>query len=521
MSAHYGYFDIGVYKNDGTPDEAKAREVFAWIQTNCPWFYDENVEVFVLDGHRISNNADFFCDGLYQVKDGDVPDNLDFLDDAYKAVKAEKIAATFLYDGSETSWHNNFFTASVWADGKRTDTYRSRKVSKDSDTFDFPDFVSISPEELVKGTKEEKKPQVEFKAEDFLDLKVPKDTSELYVCKNGDICSCYYDEYDSIPHDTYTLYGCKDLDFFIYSFEDNCILSTEDDFQITANDSDYEYGLTDWNIEGSVLLDAYGKPIQSLKDFDHTDDYGLVRVPRTDFVQEKLKEGEFVITEEARQKFFKKFEKEPLDVKDGVVKKCRFKPAKSITIPAGVTKIGNGAFRDCTSLASVEFGGSMAQWEAVKGKEELLGYIPAQSVKCADGEWEKPIVLVKDGVVKLCLDKNAASVVIPAGVTEIGNGAFTGCTSLASVEIPAGVTKIGNNAFKDCTSLALVEIPAGVTEIAGAAFARCKALASIAFGGTVKKWKRIEKNYGWNDSCPIITVHCSDGDVTEAFGDGK
>ena len=104
MSAHYGYFDIGVYKNDGTLDEAKAREVFAWIQTNCPWFYDENVEVFVLDGHRISNNSDFFCDGLYQVKDGDVPDNLDFLDDAYKAVKAEKIAATFLYDGSETSW---------------------------------------------------------------------------------------------------------------------------------------------------------------------------------------------------------------------------------------------------------------------------------------------------------------------------------------------------------------------------------------------------------------------------------
>ena len=58
MSAHYGYFDIGVYKNDGTPDEAKAREVFAWIQTNCPWFYDENVEVFVLDGHRISNNSE-------------------------------------------------------------------------------------------------------------------------------------------------------------------------------------------------------------------------------------------------------------------------------------------------------------------------------------------------------------------------------------------------------------------------------------------------------------------------------
>ena len=38
-------------------------------------------------------------------------------------------------------------------------------------------------------------------------------------------------------------------------------------------------------------------------------------------------------------------------------------------------------------------------------------------------------------------------VTIPAGVTEIGSWAFSGCTGLTSVTIPAGVTEIGVSAF--------------------------------------------------------------------------
>jgi len=110
----------------------------------------------------------------------------------------------------------------------------------------------------------------------------------------------------------------------------------------------------------------------------------------------------------------------------------------------------------------------------------------------------------------------STSVTIPDGVTKIGYGAFNGCKSLASVEIPSSVTKIGAGAFYKCTSLASVEIPAGVTEIAKSAFEDCTSLASIAFGGTVEQWKRITKGSEWNCSCPIITVHCSDGDVTES-----
>ena len=69
------------------------------------------------------------------------------------------------------------------------------------------------------------------------------------------------------------------------------------------------------------------------------------------------------------------------------------------------------------------------------------------------------------------------SVVIPDGVTSIGDWAFNGCSSLTSVVIPEGVTSINDGAFYDCASLASIVIPKGVTSIGGKAFSGCKGLA--------------------------------------------
>lgn len=44
------------------------------------------------------------------------------------------------------------------------------------------------------------------------------------------------------------------------------------------------------------------------------------------------------------------------------------------------------------------------------------------------------------------------TVILPASVTEIGDGAFEGCTALASLTAP-GVTTVGRHAFRGCTSL--------------------------------------------------------------------
>jgi hypothetical protein len=62
------------------------------------------------------------------------------------------------------------------------------------------------------------------------------------------------------------------------------------------------------------------------------------------------------------------------------------------------------------------------------------------------------------------------TIVLPDGLTGIGNHAFDGCTNLSSVNIPSGVTAIGEYAFNYCPNLSAINIPSGVTSIGRYAF---------------------------------------------------
>ena len=53
---------------------------------------------------------------------------------------------------------------------------------------------------------------------------------------------------------------------------------------------------------------------------------------------------------------------------------------------------------------------------------------------------------IENGVLKKYTG-NGGNVVIPDGVTTIGNEAFSWRSSLTSITIPSGVTIIGDNAF--------------------------------------------------------------------------
>lgn len=68
---------------------------------------------------------------------------------------------------------------------------------------------------------------------------------------------------------------------------------------------------------------------------------------------------------------------------------------------------------------------------------------------------------------------------IPAEVTAIGNGAFSGNAYLESVVIPAGVVSIGDNAFRDCSALKSVSLPEGLLEIRSDVFNGCAKLEGI------------------------------------------
>jgi len=74
---------------------------------------------------------------------------------------------------------------------------------------------------------------------------------------------------------------------------------------------------------------------------------------------------------------------------------------------------------------------------------------------------------------------NIISIIIPNGVTGIGNNAFNGCASLTKVTIPNSVTGIGNNAFKNCANLTKVSLPNSVTDIGYSAFENCVKLTGV------------------------------------------
>ena len=83
------------------------------------------------------------------------------------------------------------------------------------------------------------------------------------------------------------------------------------------------------------------------------------------------------------------------------------------------------------------------------------------------------------------MNSSVKKVVIEEGVTNIGNWAFSECSSLTSITIPDSVTNIGAAAFDSCGSLTSITIPGSVTSIGTVAFYNCSGLTSVTIPDSV------------------------------------
>lgn len=121
------------------------------------------------------------------------------------------------------------------------------------------------------------------------------------------------------------------------------------------------------------------------------------------------------------------------------------KRMNDISIPQSVTRIGYFAFYDCSSLKSVT--------------------IP-DGVKC-----------ISNDLFSNCV--SLTSVDIPESITEIGYSAFSGCKRIKNINIPKSVSVINTEAFKGCSGLTSIKIPEGVSYISQAVFSDCSSLTDI------------------------------------------
>ena len=118
----------------------------------------------------------------------------------------------------------------------------------------------------------------------------------------------------------------------------------------------------------------------------------------------------------------------------------------SITIGRGVTSIGMRAFRYCNSLTSVHIE-DVAAWCNIEYEYKSSGVF--------DEKYSSPFYYAKELYVK---GERVTDLIIPDGVTRIGDWAFRFCSGLTSVSIPESVTEIGELAFDGCTGLTSVYI---------------------------------------------------------------
>ena len=145
-----------------------------------------------------------------------------------------------------------------------------------------------------------------------------------------------------------------------------------------------------------------------------------------------------------------------------------------ITLEEGVTRIGNYAFYNCTSLTSVTIPDSVTSI----GNYAFYRCTSLTGITIPDS-----VPSIGNYAFYSCI--SLTSITIPDSVTEIGDYAFRNCTSLTSVTIPDSVTSIGKFAFRDCSSLTSVTIPNSVTTIDSSAFYACTSLTSITIPESV------------------------------------
>ncbi len=181
---------------------------------------------------------------------------------------------------------------------------------------------------------------------------------------------------------------------------------------------------------------------------------------------------------------------------------------KEVHLPETVTSVGNAAYYMCTSLENISIPASLESFGAYSlatcvnltefhipktlttiGDGMFLGCMGLSKITVDENhpnyKVEDGILYSKDGATLYFYPPSRTDTTfqVPAGVTDIYDGAFFQCSNLQYVEFPEGLEIIGAGSFDYCTALTAVVIPESVTSIMSTAFADCTSLERLTFVG--------------------------------------
>lgn len=141
----------------------------------------------------------------------------------------------------------------------------------------------------------------------------------------------------------------------------------------------------------------------------------------------------------------------------------------SLVIPASITSIGNNAFFGCDNVTNITIDNDNPIYKSdgnciiLKSDNTLVFGFKTSVI---------PNYVQKIGDYSFC-GSGITSIIIPAGVTAIGDLAFKNCRNLTDITIPDSLSSIGNETFMYCENLRDVTIPNSVISIGYRAFYAC------------------------------------------------
>ena len=161
---------------------------------------------------------------------------------------------------------------------------------------------------------------------------------------------------------------------------------------------------------------------------------------------------------------------------------------RSVTIPASMKLIRTGVFDECVSLMNINVAKGNPDFSSENGV--LFNGDKTELILCP---------CAKKGVYKIpnsvrSLESNAfencmglTNVTLSNKMNKVGIAAFKNCIGLKSMVIPKNVTEIGYKAFLNCMGLTSVTLHDDVSFIDMAAFEGCSSLESITIPSRVRK----------------------------------